>query len=271
MEAAGSIQHVKSHYVALPGENSRNQRNQCHHRNQRNQSVPSVLQLDGQITRGGEPCLPAIDYSDGSDYAHVNVSANGSQTHGIPPPLAGTSLQFPSTPEDLLSQRKDIQDAQDHREVAVINRNQRNQSMSATTRAGGHVEQSSLKWTDYGDYANESVSAYWFQTYKPDPPSAGASLQHLSEAGDLLTEQEDIQGAQDHRVDYAISVINRCLQRHKLAITLGSLLQNALITLITAMTHEMRNEFLKQASRQGRSGKLVLKVPGSGILDGHLL
>ena len=89
MEAAGSIQHVKSHYVALPGENSRNQRNQCHHRNQRNQSVPSVLQLDGQITRGGEPCLPAIDYSDGSDYAHVNVSANGSQTHGIPPPLAG--------------------------------------------------------------------------------------------------------------------------------------------------------------------------------------
>jgi hypothetical protein len=133
MEAAGSIQHVKSHYVALPGENSRNQRNQCYHRYQ---SVPSSLQLDGQITRGGEPCLPAIDYSDGSDYAHVNVSANGSQTHGIPPPLAGTSLQFPSTPEDLLSQRKDIQDAKDHREVAVINRNQRNQSMSATTRAG---------------------------------------------------------------------------------------------------------------------------------------
>jgi hypothetical protein len=35
--------------------------------------------------------------------------------------------------------------------------------------------------------------------------------------GDLLTEKEDIQGAQDDRVDYAdgvinsISVINRCL------------------------------------------------------------
>ena len=30
-----------------------------------------------------------------------------------------------------------------------------------------------------------------------------------SEAGDLLTEKEDIQNAQDHQVDYADSVINR--------------------------------------------------------------
>src|SRR6266849_10083898 len=62
---------------------------------------------------------------------------------------------------------------------------------------------------DYTDYANESVSAYWTQIHEPDPPPTGSSLQHLSEAGDLLTEREDIQGTQDHRVDYAISVINR--------------------------------------------------------------
>ena len=37
------------------------------------------------------------------------------------------------------------------------------------------------------------------------------------------------------------------------------------------ITHEMRNELSEQAIRQGRLGKLVLKVPGSGILHGHLL
>ena len=62
---------------------------------------------------------------------------------------------------------------------------------------------------DYTDYANESVSAYWTQIHEPDPPPTGSSLQHLSEAGDLLTEREDIQGTQDHRIDYAIRVINR--------------------------------------------------------------
>src|SRR5260370_42303263 len=88
--------------------------------------------------------------------------------------------------------------------------------MSATTQVGDHVEQSSLKWTDYidygdysdyGDYANESVSAYWPQTHEPDPPPTGSSLQHLSEAGDLLPEQKEIQSTQDHRVDYTNSLI----------------------------------------------------------------
>ena len=65
-----------------------------------------------------------------------------------------------------------------------------------------------ISW-DATDYKNESVSAYWSQTYEPDASLAGSSLQHLSEAGDLLTEKEDIQGTQDHQVDYAISVINR--------------------------------------------------------------
>ncbi len=215
LEAAGEIQHADSQYVAIPVDNSRNQ---CNQRNQRNQSVPSALQSDDQVARSEESCLPASDYT---DYAGESVSANGSQPHSIPPPFVGSSLQFPSASEDMLSQREDVQDAQDYRvdyTHGVINRNQRNQSMSATTQVGDHVEQSSLKWTDYidygdysdyGDYANESVSAYWPQTHEPDPPPTGSSLQHLSEAGDLLTEQEDIQGTQDHRVDYAISVINR--------------------------------------------------------------
>jgi hypothetical protein len=34
-------------------------------------------------------------------------------------------------------------------------------------------------------------------------------LQYLLEAGDLITKKEDIQGAQDHRVDYVDGVINR--------------------------------------------------------------
>jgi hypothetical protein len=64
-------------------------------------------------------------------------------------------------------------------------------------------------YVDYTDYANESVSAYWPQTYEPDASLAGAFLQCLPEAGDPLTEKEDIQGAQDHQVDYADAVINR--------------------------------------------------------------
>ncbi len=317
LEAAGEIQHADSQYVAIPVENSHNQRNQC---NQRNQSVPSALQRDDQLASGEEPCLPAsddtdyagesvsanvsqtlsipppfggcslqfpsaledalspkenmqddrnvgvinrhqrnqsmsattqarehveqssansdysddtdyvdyADYTDYADYVNESVSANGSLTHGIPPPLAGTSLQFISTPQDILSQSKDLQDAQDHREVAVINRNQRNQSMSATTQVSDHVGRTSPKWSDYADYsdyidytdyANESVSAYWSLTHEPDPPPTGSSLQHLSEAGDLLTEQEDIQGAQDHRVDYAISVINRNQRNQSMSVT----------------------------------------------------
>ena len=62
---------------------------------------------------------------------------------------------------------------------------------------------------DYTDYAHESVSAYWPETYEPDPSPAGSSIQYLPEAGDLLTEKEDIQGAQSHQVDYDDGVINR--------------------------------------------------------------
>jgi hypothetical protein len=78
--------------------------------------------------------------------------------------------------------------------------------LTKSTQASDHVGQSSPKCIDY---ANESVSAYWSQTQEPDPPQTADSLQHLSEAGDMLAEREDIPGAQDHRVDYAISVINR--------------------------------------------------------------
>jgi hypothetical protein len=224
MEATGEIQHDDSQYVAIPAENSRNQSDYSHQCNQRNQSVPSAMQRDDHVDRGEEPSLPATDYSDYTDYADERVLANVSQTLSIPPPFGGCSLQFPSASEDVLSPGEDMQDAQDDRYVTVINRNQCNQSMSTTTQASDHAGQSSPKcidyadyggdidYTDYGDYADyasESVSANWPQTYEPEPSPTGASLHCQREAGDLLTEREDIQGTQDYRVDYAISVINR--------------------------------------------------------------
>ena len=96
---------------------------------------------------------------------------------------------------------------------SVISRNHRNQSQSqsAITQVSDHVEPSSpnIDYGDYTDYANENVSAYWPETYEPDPSPAGSSIQYLPEAGDLLTEKEDIQGAQSHQADYDDGVINR--------------------------------------------------------------
>jgi hypothetical protein len=184
MEAAGLILHTDSQYIAIPRD-----------------------------TSGNQP-----DYT---DYAHESVSANVSLMHNIPPPFGGCSLQFPSASEDVLSQREDMQDAQDDRNGSVINRNQRNQSISTTTQASDDVGQSSPTWidyddysggvdySDYADYANESVSAYWPKTHEPNPPPTDVSLQYLPEAEDLLTERGDIQDAQDHRTDYADGVINR--------------------------------------------------------------
>jgi hypothetical protein len=183
-------------------------------RNHRNQSMSATLQGREHV----EQSSANSDYADYADYANESVSVYWSQTHEPDPLSAGASLQLPAAAEDLLSQREDVQGTQDYRADGVINRNQRNQSMLATTQASDHVGHSSPKCTDYVDYAdytdyvdcaNESVSAYGPQTYEPEPPQTGSSLQHLSEAGDLLTEREDIQGTQDHRVDYAISVINR--------------------------------------------------------------
>src|SRR5260370_4743975 len=194
LEAAGEIQHADSQYVAIPVDNSRNQ---CNQRNQRNQSVPSALQSDDQVARSEESCLPASDYP---DYPVEIISANGSHPPSIPPPFVGSSLQFPSASEDMLSQREDVQDAQDYRvdyTHGVVNRNHRNQSMSATTQVSDHVGQSSPKcidygdysddidYTDYADYANESVSAYWPQTHEPEPPPTASSLHHLSDPADL--------------------------------------------------------------------------------------
>ena len=159
MEVAGEIQHTDSQYVAIPRDNAGNQsdytddRNQRNHRNQCNKTVPSTLQRDDQVARGEESCLAATDYGDYTDYAHERVSANVFQTRSIPPPFGGCSLQFPSASEDVLSQRENIQDAQDDPNGSVINRNQRNQSMSVTTQTREHVEPSSAN-TDYGDYTD---------------------------------------------------------------------------------------------------------------------
>jgi hypothetical protein len=94
-------------------------------------------------------------------------------------------------------------------------RHQRHQSVPSALQHDDQVaygEEPSLPAIDYSDdadYANESVSAYRTQAYESDASLAGSSLQHLSEAEDLLTERGDLQGTQDHRIDYAISVINR--------------------------------------------------------------
>jgi hypothetical protein len=75
----------------------------------------------------------------------------------------------------LLDERKDNHDAKNHQvdyADSVINRNQRNQSMSATTLGSddvGHSSPKRIDYTDYGggvdyvdytDYAHESVAAY---------------------------------------------------------------------------------------------------------------
>jgi hypothetical protein len=67
----------------------------------------------------------------------------------------------------------------------------------------------SWDYSDYGDYANDNVFAYWFQTHEPDLPQVNTCLQDKSATGDLLLIKEDENGTQDHLVDYEISVINR--------------------------------------------------------------
>ena len=241
LEVAGLIQHADSQYVAIPVENSRNQSDYSHQRNQcnhRNQSVPSALQHDDQIARSEKLCLPTSDYA---DYVGKSVSANVSQMLSIPP-FGGCSLQFPSASEDILPQREYMQEAQEHRDVGVINRNQCNQcnqSMSVTTQASDHVEQYPAPcsdYVDYTDYANESVSADRTQTHEPDPPPTGVSLRYLPEAKDLLTERGDIQGTPDHRVDYADGVINLIShvlwRRYGLSITKASWLLIAMFRLL---------------------------------------
>ena len=139
------------------------------------------------------------DYVDYADYTDDSVSANGSQMHRITPPLAGASLHHPAAPEDLLSQDKDMQDAQGHRDVDVINFNhcnQCNQSMSATTQASDHVEQSSptcIDYVDYTDYADVSIPSNISHPYKA-PPQADASLQPSSAPEVHFSQSEGVQG-----------------------------------------------------------------------------
>jgi hypothetical protein len=211
MEAAGEICHVNNHYLAIAGDHSRNQ------------SEPSAQQLIGQLAQCEEPCPPTCAYSDYGEYTHQRVSASESRTQSIPPPFGGCSLQFPSAPENLLSEREVEPDSQNHRDDAVksvIKCNHRNQSMSATIRVGDPIEQSSSKWTDYSDYsdyaddidytayANDSISAYWSKALELDPRLRGVVLQLPAAAEDLPSQKEDVQGTQDHLVDYAAGVIN---------------------------------------------------------------
>src|SRR5260370_16931302 len=92
------------------------------------------------MTCGEELCPSATDYI---DYADESISTHVSQTHSISSPLAGASLRNPAASEDLPSERKDTQDAQDHREGTVINCHQLNQSMPSTTQPPHPIHPSS--------------------------------------------------------------------------------------------------------------------------------
>ena len=64
---------------------------------------------------------------------------------------------------------------------------------------------------DYGDYthnANESVLRYWSLTRHPEQSRAGVSLQYPSAEQDPLIVREDVQNAQNHRVNDTDSVNN---------------------------------------------------------------
>jgi hypothetical protein len=121
-------------------------------RNHRNQSMSATLQGREHV----EQSSANSDYGDCADYANESVSVYWSQTHEPHASLAGASLQLPAAAEDLLSQREDVQGTQDYRADGVINRNQRNQSMLATTQASDHVGHSSPKCTDYVDYPRDA-------------------------------------------------------------------------------------------------------------------
>jgi hypothetical protein len=46
-------------------------------------------------------------------------------------------------------------------------------------------------------------------TQEPDPRPTGVAMQHLAAVEALLSQKENVQGTQIHRVDYAICVITR--------------------------------------------------------------
>ncbi len=126
--------------------------------------------------------------------------------------------------------------------------NQRNQSVASTLHPAGQITRgeepcpSTTDYGDYSDYADESISTHVSNTHSISPPLAGASLRNPAASADLPSEREDLQDAQDPRevtVISVISVINRCLQQHKLEITLSSVPQHSVmipITLITLIT-----------------------------------
>jgi hypothetical protein len=178
--------------------------------------MPSITQVSDDVGRSSPKWIDyadysgGVDYSDYADYAHESVSAYWSQTYEPDPSPAGSSIQHLPEAGDLLTEKEDIQNAQDYQgdyAISVINRNQRNQSMPPPIRTGDHLEQPSSKWIDYSDYtdygdgseyahsSNERIPGYWSLTFEPDPLPIDASLHYLSGAGVLLT----IEGRQTER------------------------------------------------------------------------
>jgi hypothetical protein len=243
MAEAGEIQHDKNRYSVNSVDGF------CHHqRNQRNQSELTALQPIGQIEYREKPCPPAHDYRND---AHAEVSRNESRVQSIPP-FGGCSLHFPSTNEALFAASDCEPYSRDQKADAVINRNQRNQSLAAipesgvrgdvldsvisrnhvlstATRTEDHDRQSSPPGTDYvdytdysdagdyvdyTDYAHESISTHCSHVNAPDPLVSAAASQLPAPSENLLTQKENVQGTQDDRVDGAIGVINRNQHYH---------------------------------------------------------
>jgi hypothetical protein len=129
----------------------------------------------GQSSPKWSDYVDYADYVDYTDYANESVSAYWFQTQESDASKAGTSLQLPAAAEDLLSQREDVQGNQDHRDDytdGVINRNQRNQSMSATTQVREHVKQSSAN-SDYVNYVKANLLLTHFGNLKWTHPHDG--------------------------------------------------------------------------------------------------
>jgi hypothetical protein len=217
LEAAGEISHVNNHYVATAEGNSRHH---YHHCNQHNQYEPSEQNTIGQIEHGEGSCLPSrddCDYSDDDDDACEKVVRNESRKQSIPR-FGGCSLLFSATSEKALLQSDVVPHVQDHRDddiTSVITRHHRHHLPSTAPQMNNSLRRTDD--SDYGDdsdYAFERVSACRFQQQGTDLPPTGTSLRYPSEAGVLAPSKHDEPGAQDHLVDYEISVINRNHRNH---------------------------------------------------------
>jgi hypothetical protein len=252
MECAGEIQHARNLYLTIAGEGYGNQCHQRNHCNQSEPSLQRCMSQVEYREEPCPSGNDYGDYSDYA-HQHVSEKEHRMQSIRPPfggcslqfPSVTKALLTGRSVAHYA-------QDHQFDCAISVINRNHCNQSMPVFTQASvrdddintvssrnhrnqstpatiqgiNHVGQPSPTSHDYGDYAvaidysdntlyaNESVSTCWSQTLHPGQPLAGVSSQYQPAEEDLRIEKEGVRDAQDHRVDYEISVINRNHRDH---------------------------------------------------------